>query len=114
MSASGSVDLSIAVTAPSAIDVTHVVVFANCDEVARIETTEPHGIVKLETILPLTFSSDTHVTIAAFGADFLPLGLPQFSSTAVPRVLTQAIFLDVDGNGVFDAPGGRVCAYDVN
>ncbi len=114
VSASGSVDLSIAVTAPSAIDVTHVVVFANCDEVARIETTEPHGIVKLETILPLTFSSDTHVTIAAFGADFLPLGLPQFSSTAVPRVLTQAIFLDVDGNGVFDAPGGRVCAYDVN
>ena len=56
---------------------------------------------------------DTQLTVAAFGVGTLPDGMPQFSAAGVPRVLTNPIYLDVDGNGRFDAPGGRICDYSL-
>lgn len=111
--ASGAVTVAIEVAAPRAIDVTHVVVFRDCDEVAQLATDAPDGIVKLETTVDVVVDQDASITVAAFGAGLLPPGMPQFDAAGVPRALANAIFVDVDGNGVFDAPGGRVCSYDL-
>lgn len=111
--ASGNALLRVRLEAPAAIDVTRFIVFANCDEVADLPATDPHGVVKFDGDVALTITGDTHVTVAAFGEDALPDGLPQFNATGVPRVLTNPIFVDANGNGVFDAPGGRICDYDL-
>jgi hypothetical protein len=109
----GSVELELAVTGARAIDVTDVLVFANCDEVARLQADDPDGLVKLAATLTVPVEGDTSLVVAAFGQDLLPLGLPQFDPSGVPRVLTNPIFVDSDGNGQFDAPGGRVCDYEL-
>jgi hypothetical protein len=31
----------------------------------------------------------------------------------VPRFITNAIFVDADGNGIYDPPGGKDCTYDL-
>ena len=51
----------------------------------------------------LSTKEDAQITIA----DRLPAGLPQFDPTQVPWLISRAIYVDTDGNGVFDAPGGR-------
>jgi hypothetical protein len=68
----GTLPLAIHVEAPAAIDVTHVVVFVNCDEVAQVPADDPDGIVKLDTSLDLELSADATVTVAAFGAGLRP------------------------------------------
>ncbi|MCO4745642.1 MAG: CehA/McbA family metallohydrolase [Proteobacteria bacterium] len=113
LTASGALNLNLHIEAISEIDVTHVVVFANCDQVARVDATAPDGIVKFSDAVSITLDSDTQVTVAAFGANRYPDGLPSFNPNSVPRVLTNPIWVDADGNGAFDAPGGRVCSYDV-
>lgn len=113
VTASGTVPLAVEVEA-AAIDVTHVVVFANCDEIAQVEATDPLGVVKLDTVIDVPVAGDTQIVVAAFGADDFPLGLPQYDPTTTPRALSGAIRVDADGNGQFDAPGGRICNYDVH
>ncbi len=113
VAATGEVMLHVHVEAPAAVDVTKIVVFANCDEVASLPATAPNGVVKFDGDVALAISGDTHVTVAAFGEGALPDGLPQFSPTSVPRALTNPIYLDANANGVFDAPGGRICNYDL-
>ena len=94
------------------IDVTFVSVFANCDEVLTVAADDPSGIVKLSEVLtvPLPEGEDVALTVAAFGEERLPLGLPQFNPTRVPRVLTSAVYVDRDGDGAFSGGGGRECA----
>jgi hypothetical protein len=108
-----AVEVELEVLAPRAIDVTHAVVFANCDEVARVDADDPTGVRKLAATVPVGVDGDTQIVVAAFGAGRLPLGLPDFDPTHVPRVLTNAIYVDADGDGTFSAPGGRVCAYEL-
>ena len=54
--------------------------------------------------------ADAHVVVLGFGADPMPRGLRSYGAD-VPRVMTSPIFVDVDGNGVFDAPGGKECSW---
>lgn len=109
----GEVSLSVEVEAIPEIDVTHVIVFANCDEVASLAADEPYGVLKLSEVLDVPVSGDTSLVIAAFGADYLPKGLPQYNPAHTPRVLTSPIYIDGDGDGVWSAPGGRECSYSL-
>ncbi|TNE86888.1 MAG: hypothetical protein EP330_19970 [Deltaproteobacteria bacterium] len=109
---SGALSLNVHVEAIPEIDVTHALVFVNCDEVARLEVSDPAAIVKLDEAVTVDITADSQVTVAAFGTGRYPDGLPNFNPTGVPRVMTSAIFVDAEGDG-WTAPGGRVCAYDV-
>lgn len=110
--ASGAdVELAVRVEAISGIDVSHVVVLANCDKVLDIDATDPFGIVKLDTTVALHLDRDAHLVVMAFGDGAMPAGLPDYDPTGVPRVVTNAIYVDADGNGVFDPPGGKTCTY---
>ena len=80
-------------------------------EVMIIEATDPLGVVKLDTTVDVDVVEDAHVVVAAFGEQRYPDGLPNFDPDGVPRVLTNPIFVDVDGDGVFGGAPGRECAY---
>ncbi len=108
----GTVDLWVQVEAIPSVDVTHAVVLANCDQVAEIPATDPDGIVKIDAHVDIPLSADAHIVVIAYGAERLPHGLKQFDAAGSPRAFTNAIYVDHDGNGVFDAPGGKDCSYD--
>jgi hypothetical protein len=105
----GEVVLNLHVEALPEVDVSFISVFVNCDEVVTLAATDRGGVVKFSEAIPLTLTEDANITAAAFGEGYLPLGLPQYNPDKVPRVLTNPIYVDVDGNGVFDAPGGHEC-----
>lgn len=107
----GEVRVALSVSAIPEIDVTHVVIFVNCDEVLSLPAEDPGGVLKLEETVDVAIDGDSWISIAAFGADRLPLGLPQYDPSTTPRVLTSPIFIDGDGDGQFSAPGGRECSY---
>lgn len=106
----GEALLDVHIEAIPEIDVTFLSVFVNCDEVLTVAADDPDGVVKLSTSLDLALTEDSHVTVAAFGEERLPAGLPQYDPAGVPRVLTSPIWVDVDGDGAFTAPGGKECA----
>jgi hypothetical protein len=108
--ASGEVDLQVAVFALPEVDVQHITVLANCDEVAEFAATSPDGATKFEGTVPLSLAQDAHIVVLAFGTAPMPRGLSGYGA-GVPRAVTSPIFVDVDGNGVFDAPGGKTCAW---
>ena len=58
-------------------------------------------------------TQDAHIVVMGFGADWLPLGMPQFNPTKVPRFTTNAIYVDYNDNGVFDPPGAHTCNYTI-
>ncbi len=115
----GLATLSVAVSAlpgpaGQGIDVTHIEVLVDCDEVADIDATDPLGAEKLATTLDLTLTRDAYVVVVAYGDNAMPDGLPALETTTeiVPRAFTNAIYVDVDGDGVWNAPGGKTCAGD--
>lgn len=108
---SGTFDLQVRIEALPEIDVTHIRVFANCDEIVHVAATAPDQVVKFDAPLTVTLATDAHLVVAAFGRNAMPRGLPDYDPTRTPRVLTNPLFVDVDGNGRFDAPGGRECSY---
>ena len=110
----GLVDLDVHLEALPEIDMTHFVVFVNCDQVDSVRVTDPSGIEKYSGLVPLNLVGDSQVVIAAFGSEPLALGMPQYDATRVPRVLTSPIYVDGDGDGAFSAPGGRECEYDLD
>ncbi len=105
-----TVDIAVEVQAIPQVDVTHIVVFVNCDTVLRVPATDPGGVVKLNDVLTVAVDTDAHITLAGFGAQRFPDGLPQFDAREVPRFITAPIYIDADGDGAFTAPGGRECA----
>jgi len=107
----GQVDLTVQVSAIPSIDVTRAVVFVNCDEVAILDADDPTAILKIDTTVSLSLAEDAQVVVSAFGEQRLPDGLPNFDPTGVPRVLTNPIYVDADGDGVFGGAAGRECAY---
>ncbi len=110
----GGVELDLHIEAIPEIDVTHAVVFVNCDEVLSIAADDPAAVVKLDGTWSVPIpSSDATVTVAAFGDQRYPAGLPNFNPEDVPRVLTGAIYVDGDGDGAFSGGGGRECDYDL-
>ena len=111
---SGQAELSLHIEALPEIDVTYVKVFVNCDLAATIKTSSPDAIVKFDGKIPLTFDKDAHVVVLGFGQKRIPRAFGSFDPTNVARFVSNAIFLDKDGNGQFDAPGGKTCQYDLN
>jgi hypothetical protein len=108
----GSVDLGLHVQALPQIDVEHVRVYVNCDEVARYDATQTVGsVVKLDGHweLPLPAGKDAHIVVQGFGRLPFPRELPQFDANEVPRFVTNPVYIDGDGDGVFTAPGGKTC-----
>ena len=95
------------------IDVAFIKVYANCDEVATLAAAEPDEVVKLDTKFPLKLTVDSHIVVAAFGAKAIPAGLGDYDPVGTPRAISNPIFVDIDGNGIFDPPGAKTCSYDV-
>ena len=108
----GEVDLWLQVEAIPSIDVTHAVVLVNCDQVLEVPADDPDGVVKIDTHVAVPLTQDAHVVVLAYGEEKLPRGLKQFDPTGNPRATTNAIYVDVDGNGIYDPPGGKECVYD--
>ena len=106
----GVVVLDVHIEAIPEIDVTHFVVFWNCDEVLSVAAEDPGGVVKFSGALEIPVDGDGHLVVAAFGDQRLPAGMPQFDGF-VPRVLVNPIYVDADGDGLSGAPGGRECSY---
>jgi hypothetical protein len=107
----GTVDVAIRIEAIPEIDVTHFRVYRNCDEVLKQATTDADAVVKYDNAVTVAVSQDATVVVAGFGAKKLPRGLPQFEPRNVPRFVSNAIFIDADGNGKFDPPGDKTCSY---
>lgn len=105
------VDLDVLVQAIPEIDVDRIVVLANCDTIADIPATDPDAVVKLDARVAVHLDRDASLVVLGFGTGSMPDGLPDYDPTGVPRVVTNPIYVDVDGNGRFDAPGGKTCAY---
>lgn len=107
----GSGTLDIRVEALPEVDVSTVLVFGNCDQIASIPTDSPDQVIKLITALEFVFEVDTHVVVAGFGTGSMPRGLRDYNPSRVPRFVTNPIFVDADGDGEFTAPGGKTCEY---
>ena len=107
----GAATLDLTVTALPEIDVQEVLVLANCDEVARLIAPTPDALIKLQVQVPLQLERDAHIVVMGFGRRALPRGLAQFDPHAVPRFVTNAIFVDADHDGVWAPPGGKTCTY---
>ncbi len=106
----GNLDLWVQVQAVPSIDVSRVEVLVNCDRVATVAATRPDEVIKFDDLIPLTLEQDAYVVVLAFGEGYLPDGLPWYDPTGTPRVTTNPIYVDVDGDGAFTAPGGKICA----
>jgi hypothetical protein len=109
----GSVDLAVRIEAIPEIDVTHFLVFVNCDGILKVAASDPGGIVKYDGTLSLPISRDARVAVAGFGVDRLPQGLDSFDPAGGPRFTTNAILVEADGNGIHDPPGGKTCTCDL-
>lgn len=107
----GTGDLRVHLEALPEVDVTRFKVFANCDEIAEVAATAPDEVVKFDGEVPLALAADAHIVVAAFGEARFGLGLPDFDPTGIPRVTTNAVYVDADGDGLFTPPGGKTCAY---
>ncbi len=110
----GAVDLWVRIEALAGIDVTHFKVFVNCDEVLNVPAQHPNDVVKYDGTLSVPVPEDAHVVVLGFGREYLPRGLAEFNPARVPRFTTNAIYVDADGNGAYDPPGGKPCAYDLS
>lgn len=107
----GAIVVRVRIEALPEIDVTHVRVYANCDEVLTQAASAASELVKLDAALAVTLATDAHIVVAAFGRNRMPLGFPDYDPTDTPRFMSNPIYVDVDGNGRFDAPGGKECSY---
>ncbi len=108
------VDLKLKIQALPEIDVTHFVVFVNCDSVANIKTTDPDAVIKYNDTIKINLEKDSSIVVAGFGKKRLPSGLAQFNPNNVPRFFINPVYVDVDGNGKFDPPGDKSCTYNLS
>lgn len=110
----GEVDLAVHIEAMAGIDVVAFRVYVNCDQVLEVNATAPGDVVKYDGTVKVPVTADAHVVVAGFGRNSFPgtFAWPWFSA-ASPRFVTNPIYVDVDGNGAFDPPGGKTCTYSV-
>ncbi len=109
----GKVTLKVHIEALPRIDVTKFMVFVNCDEYKTVETTAPNNVVKYDGTIETPIDKDAHIVVVGFGENNLPIGLSSFDGKRVPRFVANAIYADADGNGKYDAPGGKTCVYSL-
>jgi hypothetical protein len=111
LAAGGEVSVAIRVDAIPEIDVQRAIVLVNGDLAAQVLADDPHGVVKIDTVVPLSIDADAHVVVLAFGDEPLPIDLLPYDDARVPRVLVNPVFVDGDGDGVFTAPGAKACDW---
>lgn len=99
------------VQAAKGIDVSTVQVFANCDLVANVPVAKKDGAVVFDDVIELELSADANITVLGFGSSAMPHPFHDADPKRVPRFTTNPVFVDVDGNGVFDPPGDKACSY---
>ncbi|MCG8670801.1 MAG: CehA/McbA family metallohydrolase [Pseudomonadales bacterium] len=110
----GSVDLYLHVEALPQTDMSHMVAYVNCDETLILPAENPSdSAIKFSDTVALTLpeGKDAHVVVLGFGAERMNRELPQYDPVEIPRFTTNPIYVDGDGNGIFDAPGGKTCQY---
>ena len=88
-------------------------VLVDCDLALTLDTTAPDGVVKLDTTVTLPLADDAHVVVLGFGEGDMPRGFEGYDARTVPRFVTNPVFVDVDGDGVWTPPGPRSCATGV-
>lgn len=110
----GDVVLSIEVSALPEIDVDRIVVLANCDLVAEFSADSPDELLKFEGGLVFSLAQDAHVVVLGFGSQSMPRGLENYDASTVPRFVSNPIFVDADGDGVWTAPGAKSCATGID
>lgn len=96
-----NVKLKVKVQAPSWMDVNKLVVLANGKEVQSTDIPESKNVVRYDGEFSFSVAKDTwYVVIVTGDKDLAPVypGAKSYS-------FTNAIFVDADGNGKFDAPG---------
>jgi len=106
----GEVDVALDVQGMPAIDVAAIRIYVNCDQVLEVAATTPTEAVKHQGTVQVPVTQDAHVIVMGFGNGSMPAGFPWVSSKS-PRFVTNPIYVDVDGNGTWDAPGGKSCTY---
>ncbi|MBT9559494.1 MAG: CehA/McbA family metallohydrolase [Myxococcales bacterium] len=106
-----TIPLTIDVRGTAMLDVTHVSVFLNCDEVLRLPASAPYGTQKFKDTVTIPVPKDAHVVVVAFGKDPMPRGFDGAEASRVPRALTNPIYVDADGDAKWTAPGGKTCSY---
>ena len=109
----GRVDLWVHIEAIPEIDVTHFKVFLNCDEILTVPTAAPRGVIKFDGVLSVPVSGDANLVVVGFGKERLPRGLAAFAAARIPRFVTNPVYIDTDGNGRYDPPGGKACHYRI-
>jgi hypothetical protein len=109
----GEVSLGVRIEAPPEIDVAYFKVYVNCDQVLNVATTAPDAVVKHDGTVKVPISKDSNVAVLGFGKKSMPRGFSQYNPAQVPRFTANPIYVDFDGNGRFDPPGGKTCAYDL-
>ncbi len=109
----GDTELHVRVRALEGIDVTRVDVIVNCDPALSFPATDPGGLLKLETTaaLPLPPGQDSYVVVIAMGENPMPRGLYDYDAAGVPRVITNPIRIDGNGDGVWTGPGVKTCSW---
>jgi len=104
-----STTLEIEVTAVPEIDVTQIMVLANCALIETLEADAPGEVVKHAAELELELDEDAHIVVLGFGEQRMPAGFgDDYDPATVPRFITNPIFVDLDDDG-WDAPGPREC-----
>jgi hypothetical protein len=107
----GEVDLALHIEGMPDVDLVAIRVYVNCDEVLEVAATTPNAAVKYDGTVTIPVTQDAHVVVMGFGRNPMPAGFPWITAGA-PRFVTNPIYVDVDGNGVFDPPGGKTCTYN--
>lgn len=108
----GEVELAVHIEAMPGLDLAAFRVYVNCDQVLEVPATTPDGVVKFDGPVTVPVTADAHVIVMGFGREPFPGGFawPWIPANA-PRFVTNPIYVDVDGNGAFDPPGGKTCTY---
>ncbi len=107
----GEVDLTLHLEGMPDVDLVAFRVYVNCDEVLEVAATTPNAAVKYDGTVTIPVTQDAHVVVMGFGRNPMPAGFPWITAGA-PRFVTNPIYVDVDGNGVYDPPGGKTCTYN--
>lgn len=107
----GAVTLDLEVQALAEIDVQHLEILVNCDEVAEVVVDAPDGVLKHAGSVDLVLAQDAAVVVVGLGSGGMPRGLKDYDPSGTPRFISNPIFVDVDGDGVWTAPGPKGCVW---
>lgn len=111
----GTVNLKVHIEALPQTKMSFFKVYVNCNEAQKVALQNPSAsAIKFSQSISLDVptSTDSHIVVLGFGAEKLNREFAQFDPRETPLFTTNPVFVDANGNGVFDAPGGRECQYD--